>query len=68
MDINEPIVLENEFLLCDVDSALAQAFLRDAQKAVERAGAIDSKELQASVIKSMLVFHQHRAACEDCNA
>jgi len=66
MKINEPTVLEEELLLCEVDSALAQAFLRDAVNAVRNAGVDDLRELQTCVIKSMLVFHQHREACQDC--
>lgn len=67
MDLNEPIVSQNDLLLCEVDNALAHAFLRDAAKAVKNAGADNLRELQASVIKSMLLFHRHREACDDCN-
>ncbi len=66
MDINEPIISEKEFLFCAIDNALAQAFLRDATKAVKYAGVEDPRDLQASVIKSMLVFHHHRMECDDC--
>jgi hypothetical protein len=68
MNMNEPIVLEREFLLCDVDNALAQAFLQEAMNAVKNARDEDTRELQTAVIKSMLVFHQHRETCEDCKA
>jgi len=66
MDINDSTVLEKELLLCELDNALAQAFLRDAVNAVRNAGVDDLCELQTCMIKSMLVFHQHREACEDC--
>jgi hypothetical protein len=36
--------------------------------AVKSAGEKDARELQAAVIKSMLVFDRHREACEDCKA
>ena len=68
MNMNEPIVLEREFLLCDVDNTLAQAFLQEAMNAVKNARDEDTRELQTAVIKSMLVFHRHREACEDCKA
>jgi hypothetical protein len=58
--------LEEELRLCEVDNALAKAFLRDAVNAVRNAGVDDLREQQTCVIKSMLVFHQHREACEDC--
>jgi hypothetical protein len=58
--------LEEELRLCEVDNALAKAFLRDAVNAVRNAGVDDLRELQTCVIKSMLVFHQHREVCEDC--
>ena len=66
--MNESIVLEREFLLCHVDNALAQAFLQEAMNAVKNARDEDSRKLQTAVIKAMLVFHQHRGACEDCKA
>jgi hypothetical protein len=67
MDINEPIVSEKELLFCEVDNALAHAFLRDVANAVRMAGAENLRDLQSSVIKSMLVFHRHREVCCDCN-
>jgi hypothetical protein len=67
MDINEPIVPEKEVLFCEIDDALARAFLRDAVNAVKMAGVEHPRDLQASVIKSMLIFHYHRAGCEGCN-
>jgi hypothetical protein len=71
MDINEPIVSEKESLFremfCEIDNALAHAFLRDAVNAVKMAGVQQPRDLQASVIKSMLIFHYHHAACENCN-
>ena len=68
MNINDPIVLEKDFFLCEVDQVLAHAFLHDAVRAVRNAGDEDTRELQSAVIKSMLVFHQHREACEECRA
>ncbi|MBV8436479.1 MAG: hypothetical protein JOY95_03095 [Silvibacterium sp.] len=68
MNISDPIVLEKDFLLCEVDQALAHAFLQDAVRAVKNAGDEDTRDLQSAVIKSMLVFHQHREACEECKA
>jgi hypothetical protein len=67
MDINEPIVSEKGLLFCETDNALAHAFLRDAVNAVKMAGIEHPRDLQASVIKSMLIFHYHRASCEGCN-
>ena len=67
MDISGLIVLEKDPLFCEVDNALAHAFLRDAAKAVRMAGVENSRDLQASVVKSMLVFHRHRQDCTDCN-
>jgi hypothetical protein len=67
MNINEPIVSEKECLFCEIDNALAHAFLRDAVNAVKMAGVEHPRDLQASVIKSMLIFHYHRASCEGCN-
>jgi len=68
MDINEPIVSEKELLFCEIDNALAHAFLRDAASAVMMAGVGNPRDLQSSVIKSMLMFHRHRESCGDCNA
>lgn len=68
MNIKEAIVLERELLLCGVDNVLARAFLQEAMNAVKNAGEKDTRELQAAVIKSMLVFHRHREACQDCKA
>jgi hypothetical protein len=67
MDTNEPIMSEKEFLFCELDNSLAHAFLRDAVNAVKMAGIHDIRDLQASVIKSMLVFHHHRQECDECN-
>lgn len=67
MNINEPIVSEKELLFCEVDNALAHAFLRDAANAVRMAGVENPRDLQSSVIKSMLVFHYHRESCSACN-
>jgi hypothetical protein len=60
MNINEAILVEKDFLLCEVDQALAHAFLQDAVRAVKNAHDEDTRELQSAVIKSMLVFHRHR--------
>jgi hypothetical protein len=67
MDINEPIMSQKEFSFCEIDNALARAFLCDAVNAVRMAGVHDLRDLQTAVIKSMLVFHRHRQECDDCN-
>jgi hypothetical protein len=66
MDNSEPIVPQKQLAFCEVDNALADAFLRDAANAVKNAGAGNHRELQASVVKSMLIFHRHSSDCEDC--
>ena len=66
MDNSEPVVAQKQFVFCDVDNALADAFLRDATNAVRNAGIDNLRELQASVVKSMLIFHRHRSDCDDC--
>jgi hypothetical protein len=60
MHISEPIVSQKELLCCKVDNSPAHEYLWDAVKAVKNAGIDNPRDLQASVIKSMLVFPHHR--------
>jgi hypothetical protein len=66
MDINAPLISEEEFLFCEEGNRLAHAFLRNSVAAVKLIGTADPEELRADVIQTMDELFLHRESCPDC--
>jgi hypothetical protein len=66
MNINDPLVSDDEFLFCEEGNRLAHAFLRNSVAAVKLVGTTDAEELRADVIQTMDELFLHREGCPNC--
>ena len=67
MDLNEPIMLDNEQMFCGRGNDLALFFLNEAREAVKLVGVAENKALTMRVQAALLSLMKHKAKCSDCN-